>query len=223
MAVPFLFVSAGKPNLRLSISPSDQPLVHEESSLSPIQSPRSASSSEQTLSPSHSMQSDRFLWPDVQELRTKYASQSPKLNCTAPNGMAKCSTSRCQGCSNHYNSLFDLHRAAADCHRPEALPKQGRGEEDPAQHTLHPPLCRWSSLDHVLGSLPLHEVQNLQEAVSPACTGSQVRLAARENGTTHAEVEALQEGSDRSTKSKLAESHLVKSLREKFQSLSASS
>eukprot|EP00066_Takifugu_rubripes_P025413 XP_011614679.1 PREDICTED: pleckstrin homology domain-containing family G member 3-like isoform X1 [Takifugu rubripes] len=221
--VPSAQEKSGKPNLRLSISPSDQPLIHDESSLSPVQSPRSASSPEQTLSPSHSMQSDRFLWPDVQELRTKYTSQSSKLNCTAPNGMVKCSTSGCQGCPSHYNSLFDLRRAAADCHRTEALPKRSCGEEDPAQHTLHPPLCRWSSLDHVLGSLPLHEVQNLQDAASPGCTGSQVRLAARENGTTHAEVEALQEGSDCSTKSKLAESHLVKSLREKFQSLSATS
>ncbi|XP_056867779.1 pleckstrin homology domain-containing family G member 3 isoform X5 [Takifugu flavidus] len=221
--VPSAQEKSGKPNLRLSISPSDQPLIHDESSLSPVQSPRSASSPEQTLSPSHSMQSDRFLWPDVQELRTKYTSQSSKLNCTAPNGMVKCSTSGCQGCPSHYNSLFDLRRAAADCHRTEALPKRSRGEEDPAQHTLHPPLCRWSSLDHVLGSLPLHEVQNLQDAASPGCTGGQVRLAARENGTTHAEVEALQEGSDCSTKSKLAESHLVKSLREKFQSLSATS
>lgn len=208
----FLFVPTGKPNLRLSISP-NPPLIHDESSPSPFQSPRSASSSEQTLSPSHSTQSDRFLWPDVQELRTKYTkSQSSKLSCAAANGMLKCSTSRCQGCSNHYNSLLDLHRAAADCQRTEALPKRSCGEEDASQHRLRPPLCRWSSLDHVLGSLPLHEVQNLQEPAS----------LAGENRTVH-EEEALQEGSDCATKSKLAESHLVKSLREKFQSLSASS
>lgn len=211
MGFSFLSVSTGKPNLRLSISPIP-PLIHDESSPSPFQSPRSASSPEQTLSPSHSTQSDHFLWPDVQELRTKYTkSQSSKLSCTAPNGMLKFSTSRCQGCPNHYNSLLDLHRAAADCQRTDTLPKQSCGEED-SQHRPHPPLCRWSSLDHVLGSLPLHEVQNLQEPAS----------LAGENRTVH-EEEALQEGSDCATKSKLAESHLVKSLREKFQSLSASS
>lgn len=202
------------------MSPSNELLILDECSPSPVQS---ASSSEQALSPSHSIQSDSFLWPDVQELRTKYTSQSSKLSCVAPNGMLKCSTVRCQGCSNHYNSLFDLRRAAADCHGTEALPKRSSGEEDSAQHQPHPALCRWSSLDHVLGSLPLHEVQNLQEPVSPGCTGGRVCPAARENGTVHNEEEALQEGSDCATKSKLAESHLVKSLREKFQSLSASS
>lgn len=74
-----------------------------------------------------------------------------------------------------------------------------------------------------MGSLPLHEAQDPQEPVSPGCAGAPARPAARENGRAHDEEEALQEGSDCSTKSKLTESHLVKSLREKFQSLSATS
>lgn len=167
------------------------------------------------------MQSDSFLWPDVQELRTKYTSQSSQLSCMAPDGMFKCSTGRCQGCSNRYNSLFDLRRAAAD-----PLPKQSCGEEDSAQHQAHLALCRWSSLDHVPGvgvSSTLHETQNPQEPLSPGCMGAQVGPVARENGRAHDEEETLQEGSDCAAKSKLVESHLVKSLREKFQSLSASS
>uniref|UniRef100_H3DJA9 Pleckstrin homology and RhoGEF domain containing G3 n=1 Tax=Tetraodon nigroviridis TaxID=99883 RepID=H3DJA9_TETNG len=75
--IPIVFslpvVSPGKPNLRLPIGPSNQPLILQESP-SPVQSPRAASSPEQTLSPSHNMRSDSFLWPDVQELRTKYTS-----------------------------------------------------------------------------------------------------------------------------------------------------
>lgn len=198
--------------MRLPIGPSNQELILDECSPSPVQSPRSAPSSEQTLSPSHNMQSDSFLWPDVQELRTKYTPQSSKLSCMAPNGIFKCSTSRCQGCSNHYNSLFDLRS-----HRTEGLPKQSRGEEDSAQHRPPPALCRWSSLDHVLGSLPLHEVQNLPEP------GGQVCPAARGDGAARDEEEGRQERADCATKSRSAECHLVRSLREKFQSLSASS
>lgn len=198
-------------NLRLPLNTCDQELIQEECSPSP-----SGSSSQNTLS----TQSDTFDWPDVQELRIKYASQSSKVthSCTAPNGMLACRTNTCNGCSHKYSSSFELHRAVTESHRTEAADEERSSmEEDSPQPKLPPLLCRWSSLDHMLGSLPLHEIQNLQEPVRTTHTGSQVCLVTRETGRPH------DEGSDCATKSKMAESNFVKSLREKFQSLSASS
>ncbi|XP_070776475.1 pleckstrin homology domain-containing family G member 3-like [Enoplosus armatus] len=209
----------GKPNLRLPLNTCDQAVIHEECSPSPVQTPSSGGSSQSTVTCPQSPQPDTFHWPDVQELRTKYTETSSKVtrSCTVPSGMLECCTNRCNGCSHKYNSSSDLH--------------QTRGEEDwpQPQPQLQPLLCRWSSLDHMLGSLPLHEVQNLQESVRTCYTASQVSLLTRETGKLQDRDNLLQEGSDFATKSsalssgKMTESNLVKSLREKFQSLSTSS
>ncbi|KAM9341011.1 pleckstrin homology domain-containing family G member 3-like [Symphorus nematophorus] len=211
----------GKPNLRLPLNTSDQVLIHEECPSSPVQTPSSGASSQSTLTCLQSPQSDTFHWPDVQELRTKYTSRSSKVtrSCTVPNGMLESCRNRCNSCSHKYNSSSDLHRALTDSSRTQSE----------TVHKEQPLLCRWSSLDHMLGSLPLYEVQNLQEPMRTCHTASQVSLITTETVKLQDGDKALQKGSDSSTKSaasssgKMTESNLVKSLREKFQSLSTSS
>ena len=219
--VCFLCMYAGKPNLRLPLN--DQTVIHEECSPSPA--PSSGASSQSTLTCPQSPQSDTFHWPDVQNLRTKYTSCPSKvtLSCSAPNGMLECCTHRCNGCSHKYNSSSDLHKALADSPTTQSETDKHWPE---TQTRLQPLLCRWSSLDHMLGSLSLHEVQNLQEPVRTFYTGSQMSLITRETSKLQDEDKVVQEGSDCAPKSsslKTTESNLVKSLREKFQSLSTSS
>ncbi|XP_019130711.2 pleckstrin homology domain-containing family G member 3 isoform X5 [Larimichthys crocea] len=226
------FRKKGKTNLRLPLNNLDQAVMHEEGSASPVQTPSSGASSQSTLTSPQSPQSDIVHWPDVQELRTKYAktSHSSKVthSCTVPNGMSELCANRCNGCSHKYNSSSDLHKALLDCPRTqsETVSKEQSPVVDWPQPQSQPLLCRWSSLDHMLGSLPLHEMQNLQEPMRTHYTTSQVSLITRETGKLRDEDEVLQEGSDYATKSasgKMTESNLVKSLREKFQSLSTSS
>ncbi len=218
---------AGKPNLRLPLNTCDQAVIHEERSPSPVQTPSSGASSQSTVTCPQSPQPDTFHWPDVQELRTKYTgtSRSSKVtrSCTVPNGMLECRTSRCNGSSHKYSSSSDLHKALTDC------PRSAVEDWPHSQPQVQPLLCRWSSLDHMLGSLPLHEVQNLQEPMRTCYTASQVSLLKGETGKLQDRDDLLQEGSDCATKSatlssgKMTDSNLVKSLREKFQSLSTSS
>ncbi|CAK6976776.1 pleckstrin homology domain-containing family G member 3 isoform X1 [Scomber scombrus] len=205
----------GKPNLTLALNTCDQAVIHEVRSPSPVQTPSSGASSQSTVTCPQSPESDTFHWPDVQELRSKYK---------APNRTLECCTNKCTGCSHMYNScttLTDLPTSPSsmteDWTEPQSRPQ------------LQPLLCRWSSLDHMLGSLPLHEVQNLQDPVRSCYTSSQVSLITRETGKLQDGDTVLQESLDCPTKSavlssgKVSESNLVKSLREKFQSLSTSS
>ncbi|KAI3367841.1 hypothetical protein L3Q82_026663, partial [Scortum barcoo] len=218
----------GKPNLRLSLNTCDQAVIHEERS-SPVQTLSSGASSQSTVTGPESPQPDAFHWPDVQELRTKYTETSCSTKVTrsytVPNGMLEFCTNRCNGCSHKYNSSSDLHKALTDC--PTSMMEDW--PQSQSQPQLRPLLCRWSSLDHMLGSLPLHEVQNLQDPVRTCYTGSQVCLLKGETGKLQDGDDLLQEGSDGATKpaalssGKMTESNLVKSLREKFQSLSTSS
>ncbi|XP_028251227.1 pleckstrin homology domain-containing family G member 3-like isoform X3 [Parambassis ranga] len=213
----------GKANLRLLLNGSDHAVIHEVQSPSPVQTPSSGASSQGTLTCPQSPQSEAFHWPDVQELRSKYADSSHSKvthSCTVPNGMLESCTNGCNSCSHKYSSSLDLHKVLTDCPKEqsetlhtEKCPMVG---DCPTQQTLlNPLLCRWSSLDHMLGSLPLCEVQNLQE---PART-----CFAVQDGDS-----ILQEGPDSTAKSavltsgKTSESNLVKSLREKFQSLGTS-
>ncbi|XP_033498313.2 pleckstrin homology domain-containing family G member 3 isoform X1 [Epinephelus lanceolatus] len=220
----------GKPNLRLPPSTCDQKVICEESSPSPAQMPSSGASSQSTITCPQSppSETETFHWPDVQELRTKYTDtpHSSKLtrSSTVPNGMLECSTNRCNGCSHKYKSSSDLHRALTDYPRTRtetAHKERCPAGEDWPQPQLQPLLCRWSSLDHML---PLHEVQNLQEPVRTSYTASQVSLITdKDRDSIH------QEGPGCATKpaalvsGKITESNLVRSLREKFQSLTTSS
>ncbi|XP_045918557.1 pleckstrin homology domain-containing family G member 3 isoform X3 [Micropterus dolomieu] len=227
------FGKKGKPNLRLTFNTCNQAVIHEERLPSPVQTPSSGASSQSTVTCPQSPQPDTFHWPDVQELRTKYTKTShPKVtrSYTVPDGMPE----YCNGCLHKYNSSSDLHKALTNCPRTQSetvYKEMCPVVEDwpQSQPHLQPLLCRWSSLDHMLGSLPLHEVQNLQEPVRTCYTASQVSLLTRDTGKLRNEDTLLQEGSGCATKSaafssgKMTESNLVKSLREKFQSLSTSS
>ncbi|XP_034530579.1 pleckstrin homology domain-containing family G member 3 isoform X3 [Notolabrus celidotus] len=210
----------GKPSMRLPLNTCDQAVIHEERSPSPVKTPSTGAGSQSTVTDPQSPQTDPFHWPDVQELRTKYT-ETPHSKitrcCTVPNGMLEFCANRSK-CS----SSSDLHKALKDCTRtqPDTVNKEGSPvvEDWPrtqhkSQPQLQPLLCRWSSLDHMI---PLHEVQNLQEPARSCCTTSQVSLITRETDNP------LQD-SDCATKSKITESNLVKSLREKFQSLSTGS
>ncbi|XP_034713675.1 pleckstrin homology domain-containing family G member 3 isoform X5 [Etheostoma cragini] len=228
----------GKPNLRLSLKTCDQAVIHEEHSQSPSQTPGTDASSQSTVPwpQSPPPETDTFHWPDVQELRIKYTdnSHSSKVtcSCTVSNGMLECCANRCNGCSQKYNSATDLHKALTDCPRTQSetvYKERCPMVEDWTKPQLQPLLCRWSSLDHMLGSLTLHEVPNLQEPLRRCYTASQVSLITKETDKLQDGDRVFQEGLDCATKSaasvsgKLTESNLVKSLREKFQSLTTSS
>lgn len=217
MFVCFVFcIYAGKPNLKLALNTCDQAVIHELTSPSPVQTPSSGASSQSTVTCPQSPESDTFHWPDVQELRSKY---------TSSNRMQGCCMNRCTGCSHMYNSCTTL----TDCpSMPSSMSEDWTQPQSRPQ--LQPPLCRWNSLDHMLGSLPLHEVQNLQDPVRSCYTSSQVSLISKETPSKLQDGDpVLQESLDCPTKSpvlssgKVSESNLVKSLREKFQSLSTSS
>ncbi|KAK1894005.1 Pleckstrin like domain containing family G member 3 [Dissostichus eleginoides] len=214
----------GNPNLRLPLNICDQAVIHEERSPSPEKTPSSAASPQ-----SPPPETEAFHWPHVQELRTKYTdpSHSSRVtrSCTAPNGLLECSTERCNGCSHKYSSSSDLHSALTDSPSPQS--ESGNKESCAVEDWAQPLLCRWSSLDHMLGSLPLNEVQNLKDPVRTCLSVSQVSLTKRETGKDGDSV--LHEELDCTNKSaapgsgKITESNLVKSLREKFHSLTTSS
>ncbi|XP_054470161.1 pleckstrin homology domain-containing family G member 3 [Anoplopoma fimbria] len=227
------FRKKGKPSLRLPLNTCDQSVVHEERSPSPVQTPSSGSSTQSTVTSPRSATSETvtFHWPAVQELRTKYkeTSHSSKVtgSCTGPNAMLECCTNRCNGCSHKYNSSSDIHKALTRSESETAHKERCLVVEDWVQPQLQPLLCRWSSLDHMVGSLPLHEVQNFQEPVRTCFTTSQVSLITTK--TVNEGDNVLQEELDCTTKTaapvsgKITETNLVKSLREKFQSLTTSS
>ncbi|XP_024127348.1 pleckstrin homology domain-containing family G member 3 isoform X2 [Oryzias melastigma] len=187
----------GKLGLRLQLN---QAVIHEVSSSSPVQTPTATSQDAHSQSP----QLETFLWPHVQELRSKYFEPSPfsRGTCSCTNGkQEECVTDPCNGSSQ--SSLSDLHK---DCSQSKSIHSDTCPVlEGLPQHQSDHPLCRWSSVDHVLGSLPLNEVQNFRKL--------------------HDEDSHPQEGlnSDKSavtSSGKASESTFVKALLEKFQSLS---
>ncbi|XP_039898887.1 pleckstrin homology domain-containing family G member 3 isoform X2 [Simochromis diagramma] len=216
----------GKPSLRLPTNACSQAVIPELHSPSPALTPSSGASSQSTITCPQSPEMETFHWPDVQELRSKYsdASHSSKIthSCTVLSGM-----DRCNGCEHKYSSSSDLRRSVTD---PDTLRKQsettrsdGSVVEDWPPHQkrsrLYPLLCRWKSLDHMPVSLPLHEVQNLQE---PARTCLKVSQAQEGDNLCPEGVDSAAK-SDLLSSGKTSESKLVRSLREKFQNLSTSS
>ncbi|XP_040916428.1 pleckstrin homology domain-containing family G member 3 isoform X2 [Toxotes jaculatrix] len=206
----------GKPNLKLPSFSCDQMVIHEVSSPSPVQTPSSGASSQSTVTCPQSPQSETFHWPDVQELRSKYT-EPPHYSKITRSHTIECCTNMCNGHSLKYNSSSDLHKALADCSRTQT--ERCQMVEDWPQSQSQPLLCRWSSLDHMLGSLPLHEVQNLQEPMRTCYTAGKLQdgdSLPQDDLDCAAKSAVLSSG-------KMSESNLVKSLREKFQSLSTSS
>ncbi|CAB1450056.1 unnamed protein product [Pleuronectes platessa] len=200
----------GKHSLRLPLIGSDQMVIHEVRSPSPVQTPNSDAISQSSDTCPQSSQTERFHWPDVQELRSKYT-HSSKVTGSCTMGMLECCSSVCNSCSHKYSSSSDLHKALTDRTHCE----EGPAVEDWPQPRLQPLLCRWSSLDHI-GSLPLHEVQNLQDPVRSSCIAGKLQ----EPDHLPQEDPDCAERSSIFSSGKMSESNLVKSLREKFQSLS---
>lgn len=205
---------AGKPSLRLPVTACNQEVVHNGFSQSPAQTPSSTPSSQSTVTSPQSPLSETFHWPDVQELRSKYTDKSACV-CTVSTGLRG---TRCDGCSQKYNSSSELHSTQTNktflCGKLSDTPYEDKCRvlEDWPQHQTRSLLCRWSSVDHVIGSLPLHEVQNLQEPVrtcAPVCK-------------VQSEDSLLRDGVWSLSSGKSSESFRVKSLREKFQSLGSS-
>ena len=218
-----LCLFAGKPNLRLPLIACDQMVIHEVSSPSPVQTPSSGASSQSTVTCTQTPQSQTFHWPDVQELRSKYTKPSPssQVTCSCTIGTVECCRNTCNGCSHKYSSSSDLHKTMTDCPRTqsEGSPVGEDWSQCQSQFRLQPLLCRWSSLDHMLGSLPLHEVQNLQDPVRMCCTAGKLQDGdnlPQDDLDCAAKSAVLSSG-------KMSDSNLVKSLREKFQTLSTSS
>lgn len=225
----FFCMYAGKPNLRLPLNTCNQVVINEVCSPSPVQTPSCEVSSQSTVTSPQISQSETFHWPDVQELRSKYTDppcSKVTRSCTVPNGMLERSMNIYNGCSHKYSSSSDLHKALSDSNRTQServykgrCPSVEDWPQPRSQPKLQPLLCRWSSLDHMLGSLPLNGVQNLQESIRTSYTAGNLQ-----DGDS-----LLLEGLDCTAKSavlssgKVSESNLVKSLREKFQSLSTSS
>ncbi|XP_038150386.1 pleckstrin homology domain-containing family G member 3 isoform X2 [Cyprinodon tularosa] len=196
----------GKPNLRLHLNHCDQEIISEVCSPSSDQQAASPGSSQASLTSPHSPQSETFHWPHVQELRSKYShiSHSLKTNCSCTE------PERIKSRTSHkYRSSSDLHIASTDCSESCLV------VEDWPQQKKRSLLCRWSSLDHMLGSAPLHEVQNLQEAVRTCSLCDRIQ-----DGDGH--LNDLPNSMKSQISGKSSDSNLVKTLREKFQSLSAS-
>uniref|UniRef100_A0A8C6UMV2 Uncharacterized protein n=1 Tax=Neogobius melanostomus TaxID=47308 RepID=A0A8C6UMV2_9GOBI len=199
-----------------------------------VQTPSSGVSSHSTLISPHTPQSEVFHWPDVQELRTKYTqdaeANSSKMSQNSTVVHTPVGTPLSSGTDNSqkYSSSSDLHKAFADRSRSKSVPvhHEGRcGLEDWAPPKGRSVLCRWSSLEHMLSSHPLHEVQNLQHPVRSLHTTSQLCLASRDMDSSDSHLYDSLESDTKAAigSGKFHESNIVRSLREKFQSLSSSS
>ncbi|XP_069392108.1 pleckstrin homology domain-containing family G member 3-like isoform X2 [Paralichthys olivaceus] len=206
----------GKPNLRLPLIGCDQMVIHEVPSPSLVKTPSSEAIPQSSVTCPQSPQTETFHWPDVQGLRSKYSgpTHSSRVTGSCTMGMLECCRSVCDSCSHKYSSSSDLHKALTDRTHCE----KGPAVEDwpQPQPRLQPLLCRWSSLDHI-GSLPLHEVQNLQDPVRSCCKAGKLQDP---DHLPQDDPMICAEKSSLFSSGKMSESNLVKSLREKFQSLS---
>nr|XP_014020645.1 unnamed protein product [Salmo salar] len=182
----------GRPNLTLSLKSYEQVVVHERRTPSPVPSLNSGASSRVTSpcpnSPHNPVQTQSFHWPDVQELRSKYTNHrldpgsshpSPvSHSCSVPERMQSCtedfSTSWSpDGYSSSCNCSTDTNSGLTDSlETMSSMDHQGGDSVGEAQ----PRLCRWHSFDHLLGTLPLQELQNLQETMRSCYMAGQATL-----------------------------------------------
>ncbi|KAK6304349.1 hypothetical protein J4Q44_G00249350 [Coregonus suidteri] len=161
----------GRANLMLSLNSYEQVVVHELRSPSPAPSLSSGASS-RVMSPCPNgppspVQTEIFHWPDVQELRSKYT--NPRLDpgsshaspvsrsCSVPERMESCtegfSTSwGPTGYSSSSNGSTEINSALTDSlETTSSMAHRGGGSVGKAKP--QPPLRRWNSLDHMLGTL----------------------------------------------------------------------
>ncbi|XP_064809979.1 pleckstrin homology domain-containing family G member 3-like [Oncorhynchus masou masou] len=188
----------GRANLMLSLNSYEQVVVHELRTPSPAPSLSSGASSRVTSpcpnGPPSPVQTEIFHWPHVQELRSKYT--DPRLDpgsshaspvsrsYSVPERMESCTegcstswspagySSSCNGSTEMNSALTDsLETTSSMAHR--GVGSVGKAKPQPPPQ---PPLCRWNSLDHMLGTLPLHELQNLQVPTRSCCVAGQTTL-----------------------------------------------
>lgn len=178
----------------LSLNSYEQVVVHELRTPSPAPSLSSGASSRVTSpcpnSPPSPVQTEIFHWPHVQELRSKYT--DPRLDpgsshaspvsrsYSVPERMESCT----EGCSTSWttagyssscNGSTEMNSALTDSlETTSSMAHRGVGSVGKAKP--QPPLCRWNSLDHMLGTLPLHELQNLQVPTRSCCVAGQTTL-----------------------------------------------
>ncbi|KAL0969187.1 hypothetical protein UPYG_G00223630 [Umbra pygmaea] len=187
-------VQRGRPNLTLSLKSYEQVIMSELRSPSPALSLDSGASSQVTSpcphGPHSPVQTGSFLWPDVQELRSKYT--NPRLDpgsCHSTSVSRSCSIpERIESCTEGFGTPRSPTGSSSSCNNskgtisgqtafPETKPsvhELGQGSTEQSQ--LSPPLCRWNSLDHMLGTLPLHELQNLQKPMRSSYLAGQATL-----------------------------------------------
>nr|XP_029544113.1 pleckstrin homology domain-containing family G member 3-like isoform X3 [Oncorhynchus nerka] len=184
----------GRPNLTLSLKSYEQVVVHERRTPSPVPSLNSGASSRVTSpcpnSPHSPVQTQSFHWPDVQELRSKYTNHRLDLGSSHPSSVShSCSVpERMQSCTEGFSTSWSPDGYSSSCNCPtdtnsgltdsletmSSIGHQGGGSVGEAQP--QPPLCRWHSFDHLLGTLPLQELQNLQETMRSCYMAGQATL-----------------------------------------------
>ncbi|XP_020343703.1 pleckstrin homology domain-containing family G member 3 isoform X2 [Oncorhynchus kisutch] len=181
----------GRPNLTLSLKSYEQVVVHERRTPSPVPILNSGASSQVTSpcpnSPHSPVQTQSFHWPDVQELRSKYTNHRLDLGSSHPSPVSH-SPERMQSFTEGFSTSWSPDGYSSSCNCPtdtnsgltdsletmSSMDHQGGGSVGEAQP--QPPLCRWHSFDHLLGTLPLQELQNLPETMRSCYMAGQATL-----------------------------------------------
>ncbi|XP_038865351.1 pleckstrin homology domain-containing family G member 3-like isoform X3 [Salvelinus namaycush] len=184
----------GRPNLTLSLKSNEQVVVHEQRTPSPVPSLNSGASSQVTSpcpnSPHSPVQTQSFHWPDVQELRSKYTNHRLDPGSSHPSPVShSCSVpERMQSCTEGFSTSWSPNGYSSSCNCStntnsgltdslETMPSMDhQGGSSVGEAQPQPPLCRWHSFDHLLGTLPLQELQNLQETMRSCYIAGQATL-----------------------------------------------
>ncbi|XP_055719013.1 pleckstrin homology domain-containing family G member 3-like isoform X2 [Salvelinus fontinalis] len=184
----------GRPNLTLSLKSNEQVVVHERRTPSPVPSLNSGASSRVTSpcpnSPHSPVQTQSFHWPDVQELRSKYTNHRLDPGSSHPSPVShSCSVpQRMQSCTEGFSTSWSPNGYSSSCNCStntnsgltdslETMPSMDhQGGSSVGEAQPQPPLCRWHSFDHLLGTLPLQELQNLQETMRSCYIAGQATL-----------------------------------------------
>ncbi|XP_041131847.1 pleckstrin homology domain-containing family G member 3 isoform X5 [Polyodon spathula] len=181
----------GKPNLTLSLPVYDKVILQELSSSpqhkspaqqcpSPVHTP-SSSVSPRVLSPSRPctksplspVQSESFHWPDVQELRSKYAKKETKSgqskllsvarSCSVPEKMLEFPEGRSSNFNSTINIQFGVRGRTASTSAAEHRTSKAL-QLDKTEGFSHPhaQICRTGSLDQRISGHHLDDFKNLR-------------------------------------------------------------
>ncbi|KAG7466340.1 hypothetical protein MATL_G00163680 [Megalops atlanticus] len=176
----------GKSNLTLSLSPCDQVVLQELKSPSPVHTPRSVTSPrvlspslQRSKSPLSPALTESFNWPDVRELRSKYAPRSPNSapprpspvsrSCSVPEKMLESDPAAPSATWRHSS-----YSPSSSCYSPLDTKAE---PTSPSESPVYKPhlnmasggegrpgyLCRSGSLDHRLNALDVNELNRIQD------------------------------------------------------------